>query len=378
MYNYDDSSNSNAKIDNEKLLEQAKREIAILNAQDLIKKISDKCFTQCITKPSQSVDSYQMKCLNNCVDRYNEVFDKVDYQRSKNRKFKEIYELQEEKLKRYGNIMYDRRIVRGNTYGQNILPIDAQIDPIELQRKNAAARRALTRKRAREQLRKRTPEPVEGRENMEVQTELYLEEISDKTEEVDTFCQTDAFLDRPPSPCYVPAKIGEDRSTQIWPNELFDFDLEVTPILQVLVGKTVEQSLLEVMEEEELENLRIEQRKFQVLRNAEIVEQQRLAEQDRRHQEEKKRRIEQQQHVIEMEKENIEKINSVYFAKSYLMDLIPVVFSTLQDQGYFYDPIERDIETNFIPWLIQESNIQQKRYKIGSLMLDHLIKTVVK
>ncbi len=69
--------------------------------------------------------------------------------------------------------------------------------------------------------------------------------------------------------------------------QLFDFDLEVKPILEVLVGKTVEQSLLEVMEEEELANLRSQQREFEELRNAELVEQQRLEEQERRRREEK-------------------------------------------------------------------------------------------
>ena len=69
--------------------------------------------------------------------------------------------------------------------------------------------------------------------------------------------------------------------------QLFDFDIEVKPILEVLVGKTVEQSLLEVMEEEELANLRSQQRAFEELRNAELVEQQRLEEQERRHREEK-------------------------------------------------------------------------------------------
>ena len=41
--------------------------------------------------------------------------------------------------------------------------------------------------------------------------------------------------------------------------QLFDFDLEVRPLLEVLVGKTVEQALLEVMEEEELASLRRQQ-----------------------------------------------------------------------------------------------------------------------
>ena len=61
------------------------------------------------------------------------------------------------------------------------------------------------------------------------------------------------------------------------------------PVLEVLVGKTMEQSLIEVMEEEELSNLREQQRQFQELRNAELVEQQRLEEEDRRRRVEKVR-----------------------------------------------------------------------------------------
>ena len=43
------------------------------------------------------------------------------------------------------------------------------------------------------------------------------------------------------------------------------------------------------MEEEELAHLRAQQRAFEELRNAELVEQQRLEEQERRHREEKVR-----------------------------------------------------------------------------------------
>ena len=46
--------------------------------------------------------------------------------------------------------------------------------------------------------------------------------------------------------------------------QLFHFDLEVQPILEVLVGKTVEQALLEVMEEEELASLRQQQVPFMI------------------------------------------------------------------------------------------------------------------
>lgn len=98
----------------------------------------------------------------------------------------------------YGNIMYDRRIVRGNTYAltyptgvshylllhltliktlSTILQA-SKPDPLEQQRNQEARRRAQARRRAKEQMRVRSPDPVEGRKHIDVQTELYLEEIT--------------------------------------------------------------------------------------------------------------------------------------------------------------------------------------------------------
>lgn len=277
----------------------------------------------------------------------------------------------------YGNIMYDRRIVRGNTYAQHTLPAHAQPDPIEIQRQQENRRRAIARKRAKDQLRPRSPDPVEGRKHIDVQTELYLEELSDRVEEADVECQTDAFLDRPPSPLFVPAKTGVDIATQILEGDLFDFDVEVKPILEVIVGKTIEQSLLEVMEEEELANLRKQQREFEELRNAELVEQQRLEEQERRHREEKERRMKQQREVLRKEKETADKIAARAFAQSYLADLVPSVFGTLSDNGYFFDPIERDVEQGFLPWLMDQVEDQLVRNEQGRLVLDGMLREVV-
>jgi len=277
----------------------------------------------------------------------------------------------------YGNIMYDRRIVRGNTYAQHTLPASAQPDPIEIQREQESRRRAIARKRAKQQLRPKSPEAVEGRKHMDVQTELYLEELSDRVEEADVECQTDAFLDRPPSPLFIPAKTGVDIATQILEGDLFDFDVEVKPILEVLVGKTTEQALLEVMEEEELANLRSQQRAFQELRNAEYVEQQRLEEQERRHKEEKERRMKQQREILRKEKETSDKIAARAFAQSYLADLVPSVFGTLSDNGYFFDPVERDVEQGFLPWLMDAVEKDLHRKVVGRAMLDSLIRDVV-
>lgn len=91
-------------------------------------------------------------------------------------------------------------------------------------------------------------DPIPGHKHSVVQTESYLEELSDKVPEVENTTQTDPLLDRPPEPLFIPAKTGLDVETQVDVEELFDFDLEVEPILEVLVGKTIEHAMLEVSE----------------------------------------------------------------------------------------------------------------------------------
>ena len=93
---------------------------------------------------------------------------------------------------------------------------------MQLQREQEARRRATAKRRAQQQqqMRIQTPEAVEGRQHVDVQTELYLEELSDRIEEADVECQTDAFLERPLSPMFIPAKTGIDCETQILEGEV--------------------------------------------------------------------------------------------------------------------------------------------------------------
>lgn len=277
----------------------------------------------------------------------------------------------------YGNIMYDKRVVRGNTYAQHTLPASAYVDPVEVQRQKEMRRREISRKRAKQLSRVKSPEPVEGRKHVDMQTELYLEELSDRIEETEVECQTDAFLDRPPSPLFVPAKSGTDKETQILDGELFDFNVEVLPVLEVLVGKTMEQALLEVMEEEELSNLREQQRAHEELRNSDLMEQQRLEEQERRHREEKLRRMKQQDEMVRKEKETAAKIAARAFAQSYLADLVPSVFGTLTENGYFYDPVEREVEKLFLPWLMDSVDDQLTKNVNSRQLLDELLQQIV-
>ncbi|XP_047244531.1 radial spoke head protein 3 homolog isoform X1 [Girardinichthys multiradiatus] len=277
----------------------------------------------------------------------------------------------EQTQRQYGNIMYDRRVVRGNTFAQ--YPIPRQTDQSDPAKQQAFKRRAIARRQARVHLRTKSPEALQGRQHVDVQTDLYLEELSNVIEATDIDCQTDEFLDKPATPLFIPAKSGVDAGTQIEEGELFDFDLEVQPVLEVLVGKTIEQSLLEVMEEEELACLRTQQRIFQELRNNELAEVQRLQEQERRRREEKELRVAQQKEALKKERETAEKIAAQAFSQQYLAGLLPSVFTSLRNHGYFYDPVEKDIEVNFLPWLMAEVNDQLKKRFVARELLDTII-----
>jgi len=63
------------------------------------------------------------------------------------------------------------------------------------------------------------------------------------------------------------------KETQIYEGdyELFDYDEEVTPMLNVLVSKTIEQARMEVLEETELEIMTMQQKEYEEIVNSEIA-----------------------------------------------------------------------------------------------------------
>lgn len=91
----------------------------------------------------------------------------------------------------------------------------------------------------------------------------------------------------------------------------------------------------------------------------------------------KHRRMKQAADVLRLEKETAEKLAAKAFAKSYLADLVPSVFNNLRENGYFYDPVERDLETGFMPWIIENTIDELDQTLVSRLLLDSLIREVV-
>lgn len=248
------------------------------------------------------------------------------------------------------NIMFDRRVVRGNTYAARILAAELG-QTSEMKSTSGTSKRKTTGVRQAPG----TPEPIEGRRHMDIQTDQYLEELTDTVPEADNATQTDAFLDRPPTPVFVPQKTGQDATTQIENGDLFDFDFECEPILEVLVGKILEQGLMEVLEEEELAAMRAHQEHFEQVRNSELVATQRMEAAEKRKVEEKSRRIIQEKDRLERERVVREKVAASTFSRGYLSGIVASVFDRLQAAGHFYDPVLREVEEGFMPWLKAEA-----------------------
>ncbi|KAF7994473.1 hypothetical protein HCN44_003945 [Aphidius gifuensis] len=258
----------------------------------------------------------------------------------------------------FGNIMYDKRVIRGSTYASSQLLNDGEQSQAakyaEMRRKGLLKKKNQLQTTRSMMLRIKSPPPVAGRKHEPVQTELYLEELFDKPSESEVGTQTDYFLDRPSTPPYCPGKIGTDVETQIDPGDLFDYDTEVQPILEVLVGKTIEQALIEVLEEEELAALREQQRRFLELRAAEKVEHQRLEQQDRRIREEKNQRLKQHEEAVKIQQETEERVAAAVLLTGYIAELLPTAIENLKLSGYLIDDIKPDIQDNFMPWLTNE------------------------
>lgn len=266
------------------------------------------------------------------------------------------------------NIAADPRVVRGSTYAAKV----STGPPNKTKTLRRGRGATLGTKRS------STPPPVPGRSHMDIQTDEVLEELTDKPIEMDMETQTPALHDRPPSPLFVRAKIGHDMETQIQSGDLFNFDVEVDPILEVLVGKTLHVAMLEIMQEEELNAIAAQQLEFETIRNIELSEVQRLEAEIKRKAQEKERRVEQESKRKIARRELEEKVAARSFSQQYLGSLHTGVFDTLQSEGFFYDPVRKEVEELFMADVVSDLSRRVDAYNAAQDVSTELIKASIK
>jgi hypothetical protein len=191
----------------------------------------------------------------------------------------------------------------------------------------------------------------EQEEHIPVSLDAFLVEKEKVVSVVDIQTQTDEFAELPPPAPYVPKKTGIDVGTQVDLDELFDFDLEVGPILDVIVNKTLEQARMEVEEEEELAVIRGERRNYDVMHQAERARIAALEKEQKKKQKKKEKRVERERERVSKELMVYRKVGSVQLIKAVLGELRTRVYGELEASGFFPDMLEEEVKQDFMPWL---------------------------
>lgn len=166
---------------------------------------------------------------------------------------------------------------------------------------------------------------------------------------------TDHFNPRPPSPAYIPKKTGVNVGTQIEDGDLFNFDLEVEPILRVIVTKTLEQARLEIEEQEEILNMkkyRLEyEKRMQEKSNDEeeivnkelaLIKAKDLFLDDLRKKEKNKLMIQ-------------KKVQNMVIAKKYGSTLFKSAMRNLELHGFYQGGFEIERDNELLGWLVDET-----------------------
>ena len=197
-------------------------------------------------------------------------------------------------------------------------------------------------------------------------------EIEPRAETIEIEVQTQDYIDRPQTPLFTPVKNGEDKYTQIEKGDLFDFDQEVEPIINVLTFKTLEESRMEVLEEEEIKGMKDQIQDFEKVRNRELEIVQKLEKQEERREKEKIRRNIERDVRMEMAKIYQKKLVSCMFAKNYLKNLRDNSILSLKN-SVLKKPENNQYQTNILPMLKNDTENLYKEEEIVLGNIDQLL-----
>merc|ERR1711865_617399 len=89
--------------------------------------------------------------------------------------------------------------------------------------------------------------------------------------------------------------------------------------------------------------------------------------------EEKERRLSEERERLQKEKVLKEKISAAAFAKNYMGGIESSVLDRLSKLAYFYDPVEREVETEFMPWIAELAVQKCAAAGLGAELAAHVV-----
>lgn len=280
-------------------------------------------------------------------------------------------------------IQWDKRVSRGITVTKKVAPPteDEEQANVNATLKDESRQRWLDEARtaAKDQMKvSYAPQQMEvTRKHIEVDLSAFLIEEEKPVDVAVMQTQTDVFQPRPPSPDYVPRRTGVDVATQILSGDLWDYNREIDLILDVITGKTLEQSMMEVQEEEELAALKAHQDHFEALEeaNRDAIKKMELAESTLFAERQELLRKARKKAENELRVRN--KVHATLFADSFLDGLEDTALDSLAERGYFFDPLERTVELDFMPWLSEKVETEVNKKAVSRVLVDKVIQGAI-
>lgn len=300
------------------------------------------------------------------------------------RKYRDVTDLEEE-LGDTANMMFDPRVIRGVTCARPELAATIPMGTQQMQQTAAPKRASKAHLIRTGKLRPTQKSVAEIHDNIvvpkvrvEVPLHLYLIEQTEAVQTHDEDTQTDVFLKEEPTPEFIPRKTGVDVETQVENEEVFDYDRDVQTILEVVISKSVEQSVLEVRQEEELRWIAFKKDMFSEKARARDLEAEEQEKEEEAALKQKEQTVVENRSRAQREKRLQQKLAANVFANRYVKGLQDSVFDSLARCNFFYDPMEMNAEQT-VPWLKDkikektEETTEQKRW-IDDLLMAAMAK----
>lgn len=269
------------------------------------------------------------------------------------------------------NLMYDKRVFRGHVHDiHNIRPVLSPQEQEELHiQKEKEKKQEEMMKRQLEAFKKNKTKqsPYDIRPaatgRIEVDLQYFLTDQKDiKPNDSEISTQTDKISQKNPDPPYVPKKTGRDVMTQIEDGDLFNFNQEVQPILNVLTSKTLEQALLEVEEEHELSKMA----EYKAQNTAKRIEEEKIwANMVQEEVEKIKKKNQEVQKAMEKyvkTQKLIRKFQNLNIAKGFLSGLVPKLLDEVTENILAADNFENLLVKEYLPFVVggAEKYIKEK------------------
>ena len=202
-------------------------------------------------------------------------------------------------------------------------------------------------------------------------TEKVTTTIMPKPISFDEIIQTDPLPEKPVPKLIWPEKTGVDVETQINDGDLFNFTLEVKPLVSIIVSKTLEDSRREVLEEEELKIIKEQQNKYKDLENEEKERIKNIENIEREKYEEMKMKKNEKIKRLEMTKLFQKKLISRIKAKQYIKKIYNQTHEYMKERGLYKTPDSKDFYTDLLPDI---ENIAETQFKYDYSNLENIQK----